>query len=466
MEMDINKRDLIVIGSGPGGYVAAIRATQLGRQTTIIEKDSLGGVCLNWGCIPSKALLTSAQHYQEIKHAEHFGIMVDGLRLDFPAVVKRSRDVSEKLSKGVSYLMRKNEIEVIKGNASFVDNGTVEVVSGEEVQHYQYNDAIIATGGSPRLLPNVTVDGDLIHTSRTILELRRLPQKVLIIGAGAIGVEFAYLYSTFGAQVTLVEILDQILPIEDRESSQTVKGFLEKQGVIIKLGTALKALTKSGKTVSAIVTKADQEEQWSGDCCLLAIGITPNSSDIGLEKLGIELEKGFIKVDNQMRTSLPHHFAIGDVAGGPLLAHVASHEGIVAAEVAAGNFSNTISYDNIPSCTYCQPQVASIGLTEQAAQDKGLKYSIGKAPFSANGKAIAAGSDYGFLKVLVAENSGEILGVHIVHAEATELISAAALIRSHEGVAESVLETIHPHPTLSEAMAEAMAQALNRPINL
>lgn len=466
--MDIEQRDLMIIGAGPGGYVAAIRAAQLGRRPAIIERDQLGGICLNWGCIPTKALLSSAQHYQEIKHADSFGIITDGVKLDFPVVIKRSRDVAQKLSRGVEFLLRKNKIEVIRGEASFVQAGIVNVQSNEKESQYSYNDIIIATGGSPRVLDGVTVDGDLIHTSRTILELRRLPQKILIIGAGAIGVEFAYLYCAFGAQVTLVEVMTQILPAEDHDSAELLREALAKQGVIVKLNTTLKSLTKSGKTVSATLSNRENEdtEQWAGDCVLMATGTKPNSSGLGLSEIGIELNNQSIKVDRQMRTSLPNHFAIGDVAGAPLLAHVASHEGLIAAEVAAGNLNCAMSYDNIPVCTYCQPQVASVGLSEQTARNEGRQYRVGKAPFTANGKAIAAGNDYGFLKVLISEDSNEVLGVHIVHAEATELIGAAALVRSHEGVAESIIETIHPHPTLSEALAEAVAQAINRPINL
>lgn len=464
--MATHKRDLMIIGSGPGGYVAAIRAAQLGRQVTLVERDALGGVCLNWGCIPSKALLKSAERYHEVKEAGQFGIVVEGLGLDFPAVVKRSRDVAAKLSSGVSYLMRKNKVEVLKASARFVETATIKTISETGEELYQYQDVIIATGGQPRLLPGIEPDGDLIHTSRTILELKRLPQKILIIGAGAIGVEFAYLYNTFGSQVTLVEMLDQIVPLEDHESSQALQRSFEQAGMIVKVQTALSSLSKSGRTVSARLRGPQQEENWSGDCCLIAVGIVPNTAELGLDQIGVELERGFIKVDRKMRTVVPHHFAIGDVAGGPLLAHVASHEGLIAAESACGKLDNSISYDNIPSCSYCQPQVASVGLTEKAARERGLAYRVGKAPFSANGKAIAARSDHGFIKVLVANDSDEIIGAHICHAEATELISAVALVRSHEGLAGSVLETIFPHPTLSEALMEAVAQAIGRPVNL
>jgi len=459
-------KDLVVLGSGPGGYVAAIRAAQLGRTVSIIEKESLGGVCLNWGCIPSKALLRSAQLYNDMKHASDFGLSTGTLGVDFPRVIERSREVAGKLSGGVSYLMRKNKIEVITGTGT-LDKGQKVIVSDSTGKSttYQFKDIIIATGARPRPLPGVEVDGDCIHTSRTILENKRLPQKILIIGAGAIGIEFAYFFRSVGAQVTVVEMLDQILPVEDTEVAQALEKVLVKQGMVIRTSTAVQDLKKSGKVVSATLKGKTSSEEWSGDACLVAIGIMPNTEGIGLEKVGIEMNRGFIKVDELLRTNVPHHFAIGDVAGGAALAHKASHEGIVAAEVAAGKSKHPMRYDNIPGCTYCQPQVASVGLTERAAKEKGIKYRVGKIPFSAIGKAIAIGEQEGFIKVIIDQEVGEVLGVHILHAEATELISEAAIIRSHEGIAASVVDTIHPHPTLSESMMEAMALALGRPIN-
>lgn len=464
--MTTQSRDLIVLGAGPGGYVAAIRAAQLGRTVTIVEKEALGGVCLNWGCIPSKALLRSAQLYNDMKHASTFGFEVGGIKVEFPKIISRSRDVAGKLSGGVSYLMRKNKIEVLMGTATLEKGNKLVLAdsSGKSVT-YQYKDIIIATGARPRSLPGIEIDGDIFHTSRTILETKRQPQKLLVIGAGAIGVEFAYFFNSLGTQVTLVEMLDQVVPVEDTEVAQALEKSFVKQGMQVRTGTAVQDLKKNGKTVTATLKGKTSEEKWSGDACLIAIGILPNTDNLGLDKVGLEMNKGFIKVDEFMRTNVPNHYAIGDVIGPPALAHKASHEGIVAAEVASGKSKHPMRYDNIPGCTYCQPQVASVGLTERAAKEKGLKFRIGKIPFSAIGKAIAIGEQDGFIKVIIDDEVGEVLGVHIIHAEATELITEAAVIRSHEGIASSVVDTIHPHPTLSEATMEAMALALGRPIN-
>lgn len=463
-----NQKDLIVLGSGPGGYVAAIRAAQLGRSVTIIERESLGGVCLNWGCIPSKALLKTAQFYSDLKHASDFGISVENVKFDFPSIIQRSRDVAAKLSGGVQYLMKKNKIETIFGFGKLLSGKQLEVIdSSQQKTLFSFNDIIIATGGNPKTLPGIDIDGEVFHTSRTILANKRLPQKMLVIGAGAIGIEFSYFFNALGVQVTVVEMLDQILPPEDTEVSNTLEKVLTKKGMIIKTSAKTAELQKSGKTVSTVITdKNGNQEKWSGDCCLIAIGVSPNTKNIGLEDAGIKLtERGFIEADAFLRTSKEHYFAIGDVIGVPQLAHKASHEGIIAAETACGVAKNSMHYDNIPGCTYCQPQVASIGMTERAVKEKGIKYKTGKMPFSAIGKAIAIGETDGFVKVITEESTGEVLGVHILHSEATELISEAAIIRTHEGIAESVVETIHPHPTLAEAVMEAMALAEGRPIN-
>ena len=464
--MTAQARDLIVWGSGPGGYVAAIRAAQLGRKVTIIERENLGGVCLNWGCIPSKALLKSAQLYHDMKRGAEFGLETGPLKIDFPKIVTRSRDVAGKLSQGVSFLMRKNKIEVIMGNG-VIESGKKLVVTDNsgKATTYTFNDIIIATGARARTLPGIEVDGDVIHTYRTILEHKRLPQKMLVIGAGAIGIEFAYFLGTLGTQVAVVEMQPQILPVEDQEIADGLEKILKKNGLIIKTATTVSDLKRSGKVVSATLKGKDGEEKWSGDACLIAIGVVPNTDNIGLEKVGIKMDKGWIDVDEFMRTNVPNHYAIGDVAGAPWLAHVASHEGLVAAEFIAGKSKHPMRYDNIPGCTYCQPQVASIGLTEKQAKEKGIKYKVGKVPFSAIGKAIAIGEPEGMIKTIIDEEVGEILGVHILHSEATELIAEAAAIRSHEGIASSVLDTIHAHPTLSESMGEVMAAALGRPIN-
>lgn len=462
------QKDLIVLGSGPGGYVAAIRASQLGRQVAIVERENLGGVCLNWGCIPSKALLKSAQLYHDIKRADEFGFEAGALKLDFPKVISRSRDVAAKMENGVSFLMRKNKVEVIKGNGELAgQNKLIVKDSSGKSTTYTYKDIIIATGARAKELPNLAVDGKAVHSARTMLEHKVLPQKLLVVGAGAIGMEFAYFFNSFGTKVTVVEMLKQILPVEDTEIAKTLERSLTKQGIAIKTGATLSDLKQQGKVVSCTIKLADgSEEKWSGDCCLVAIGVVPNSENIGLDKAGVATnERGFIKVDEFLRCSIPNHYAIGDVIGPPMLAHKASHEAIIAAEFLAGKSKHPMRYDNIPGCTYCQPQVASIGLTEEQAKEKGIKYKVGKVPFAAIGKAVAIGEPEGMIKVIIDQEVGEVLGVHIVHSEATELIAEAAIIRSHEGIASSVLETIHPHPTLSESVMEAMASALGRPIN-
>lgn len=466
--MTLQERDLIVLGSGPGGYVAAIRASQLGRTVTIIEKEALGGVCLNWGCIPSKALLKSAQLYYDMRHhAKDFGFGVAEIHVDFPRIIERSREVAGKLSKGVSSLMRKNKIEVVMGTGSLVKGNRLEVADAQgKKTTYSYKDIIIATGARARSIPGVEVDGEVIHTYRTALEYKSHPKKALIIGAGAIGMEFAYFYSALGTQVTVAEALPQILPLEDTEIADNLRKILEKRGMTIKTGVTVGNIKRAGKGASATIKSPEGEEQWSGDLCLIAIGVVPNTENIGLESVGIEkTERGFIKVNPYLETNVPHHYAMGDVAGNQLLAHKASHEGLVCAENASGKARHAMHYDNVPSCTYCQPQVASIGLTEKACKEKGIKYKVGKMPFQAIGKAIAIGEPEGMTKVLIDEEVGEVLGVHILHSEATELIAEAVAIRSHEGIAASVLDTIHPHPTLSESVGEAMALALGRPIN-
>lgn len=464
--MTVQSKDLIVLGSGPGGYVAAIRAAQLGRTVSIIERESLGGVCLNWGCIPSKALLRSAQLYHDIKRSAEFGFETSGLKTDFAKIITRSREVAGKLSTGVSFLMKKNKVEVINGNG-VLEKGkrlTVTDAQGRKTS-YSFNDIIIATGARPRLIPGVEADGEVIHTSRTILENKRQPQKLLVVGAGAIGIEFAYFFSTLGTEVTVVEMMDQILPVEDQEVARGLENILSKKGMKIKTGAGVSDIKKNGKSASATIKTSQGEETWTGDAILIAIGVSPNTENIGLEGCGIKAERGFITVDSYMKTSVANHYAIGDCTGRQLLAHKASHEGLVAAEAACNKAKHGMSWDNIAGCTYCQPQVASVGLTEKACKEKGIKYRTGKIPFSAIGKAIAIGEADGFIKVIIDADVGEVLGVHILHAEATELIAEAAVIRSHEGIAGSVLDTIHPHPTLSESVAEAMALALGRPIN-
>lgn len=464
--MSVESRDLIVLGSGPGGYVAAIRASQLGRKVSIIEKESLGGVCLNWGCIPSKALLRSAQLYHDMHRAAEFGFETGQVKVDFPKIIARSREVAGKLSGGVQFLMKKNKVEVISGTGTLEKGKKITVTdSAGKKTTYSFNDIIIATGARPKVIPGIEVDGSVIHTSRTILENKNRPGKLLVVGAGAIGMEFAYFFSTLGTEVTVVEMMDQILPVEDAEVSKALEGIFTKKGMKIHTSTAVSNIKKSGKGATATIKKGTTEEQWSGDAVLVAIGVSPNTENLGLEACGIAVDRGFIKVDAFLKTNVANHFAIGDCTGKQLLAHKASHEGLVAAEAACGKAHHGMTYDNIAGCTYCQPQVASVGLTEKQVKEKGIKYKTGKIPFSAIGKAIAIGEADGFTKVIIDEETGEVLGVHILHAEATELITEAAVIRSHEGIAASVLDTIHPHPTLSESVGEAFALAMGRPIN-
>lgn len=463
--MSFENRDLIVLGSGPGGYIAAIRAAQLGRKVTIVEKEALGGVCLNWGCIPSKALLKSASLFQAISHSEEFGFTVSGVSVDFPKVINRSREVSGKLTGGVAFLMKKNKIEVIIGTGKLKKSNVLAVEKDGKTTSYKYNDIIIATGARARSLPGVEIDGEFIHTYRTILEFKKLPKKTLIVGGGVIGCEFAYFHRSFGAEVTIVEPLAHLLPLEDDEIAQGLTKSFTGMGMKILTGGLASDIKRDGNEVRATLKIGDKVEEWRGDCVLISVGVQPNTENLGLEEVGIVTERGFIKVNEFMQTSLPNHYAIGDVNGPPMLAHVASHEGLVAAEYLTGTSEHPMKYDNIPSCTYCQPQVASIGITEAKAKELGITYKAAKVPFSAIGKAIATGEPQGMIKILINPETEEILGVHILHAEATELISEAAVLRQIEGVASSVLETIHPHPTLSEAYLEVFASVLGRPLS-
>ncbi len=458
--------DCIVIGAGPGGYVAAIRASQLGLKTAVIEKESLGGVCLNWGCIPSKALLKSAEMYTKMQHAADYGLAVQGVSFDFEGVVKRSRNVVSKITKGVEFLMKMNNIEVIKGTGAFETTNTISVAleaGGKET--LSFKKAIIATGGRVRTLPHLPIDGERVLTYRHALALKNRPDKILIIGAGAIGMEFAYFFNSFGTEVTVVEMLDSVLPVEDKEISQAVQKSLKKAGINFKLKTAVESLSRQGNTISAKL-KGEKSEEWSGDYALVAIGFQGNVEGIGLEKVGIQPERSFIEVDEFYQTGVPGIYAIGDIVGPPLLAHVASHEGIVAAEHMAGAHPHPINYNQVPAATFCQPQVASIGLTEEKARELGYDVKIGKFPFSALGKAIATNETEGLVKVVIDAKVEEILGIHICHAEASELINEGSIIQSHEGIASSVANTIHAHPTVSEAIMEAMGDALGRGIHI
>ena len=459
--------DCVVIGSGPGGYVAAIRAAQLGLKTAVIEREAPGGVCLNWGCIPTKALLKSAEVLQTLRHAQDFGLSAGDVKFDFPGVVQRSRKVVEKMTKGVEFLFKKNKIELILGTGKLRPGNVVAVTDKNGVETtVGYKNVIIATGARARTFPSLPVDGERVITYRHALDLRTCPQKLLVVGAGAIGIEFAYFYSSFGAEVTVVELLDAVLPIEDQEVSKLLEKSFKKAGIQIKTQTQVESLVRKGQGVSAILKSGDRVEQWDGDYCLVAVGVQGNSENLGLEEVGVKLEKSFIKVDKFYQTGVPGIYAIGDIVGPPWLAHVASHEGIIAAEHLAGQHPHPLDYRGVPGCTYCQPQVASIGLTEKAATATGKKIRIGRFPFSASGKAVATGETEGFVKVIIDAEIEEVLGIHIIHPEATELIGEASIIHSHEGIASSVLNTIHAHPTLSEALMEAMGDALGRAIHI
>ncbi len=459
--------DCVVIGAGPGGYVAAIRAAQLGLSTAVIEKESPGGVCLNWGCIPTKALLKSAEVFNTMRHASDYGLHASEVGFDFPGVVQRSRKVVDKMTKGVEFLFRKNKIELIKGAGRLSPGNQILVKDASGVESkVQYKNCIIATGARARTFPSLPVDGERVITYRHALALTQCPQKLLVVGAGAIGIEFAYFYASFGAEVTVVELLENVLPIEDQEVSRTLEKNLKKQGINIKTQSQVESLVRKGQGVSAIIKSGDKVEQWDGDYCLVAVGVQGNCEELGLESVGIKTERSFIKVDKFYRTGVPGIYAIGDIIGPPWLAHVASHEGIIAAETIAGEHPHALDYGGVPGCTYCQPQVASIGLTEKAANAAGKKIKIGRFPFQASGKAVATGETEGFVKVIIDSENEEILGVHIIHPEATELIGEASIIHSHEGIASSVLNTIHAHPTLSEAVMEAMGDALGRAIHI
>jgi len=470
--MSTQSYDCIVIGAGPGGYVAAIRAAQLGLKTAVIEKESPGGVCLNWGCIPTKALLKSAEMYNHFQHASQFGLTAESVSFDFPGVIKRSRGVVDQMTKGVSFLLKKNKVDIIMGQGRLEPGNFVVVknAQGEETA-YGYKNVIIATGARAKTFPSLPVDGERVITYRHALALEECPKKLLVVGAGAIGIEFAYFYNSFGADVTVVELKSQILPIEDEEVSKALKRNLEKSKIKILNGTIVESLERKGSTVNALLKTSDKTgekiEQWSGDYCLVAVGVTGNVEGIGLEKVGIRPKNNSeIEVDKYYRTGVPGIYAIGDVIGAPWLAHVASHEGIIAAEHIAGQHPHPMDYGSVPGCTYCQPQVASIGQTESQAQAAGYAIKVGRFPFAASGKAVATNETEGFVKVVIDEKTEEILGIHIIHAEATELIAEASLIRSHEGTASSVLNTVHAHPTLGEAVMEAMGDALGRAIHI
>lgn len=458
--------DIAIIGGGPGGYVAAIRASQLGFKTAVIERDKLGGICLNWGCIPTKALLKNAELYNHFKHAEEFGISYKDLKFDFPKIIERSRKVAQMNSRGVEYLFKKNKIEHISGFGKLVGKGKIEVSKdGKPVETVSAKHIIVATGARPRTLPNVKIDGKQVISSTEAMMLSQLPKSMIVIGAGAIGVEFAYFYNSFGTKVTIVEMMPNILPIEDKEISKLLESNFKKHGIEIYTETKVESV-KTGKDVSVEVSTKEGKKHFNADVALMAIGVQGNVEHIGLEALGVKVEKSWIQVDDFSRTNVEGIYAIGDVAGPPWLAHVASREGIVCVEAIAGKNPQPIDYDNIPGCTYCQPQVASVGMTEERALAEGREIKVGRFPFSASGKARAIGETDGLVKLIFDAKYGELLGAHILGAEATEMIAELVVAKSLETTGSGLYNAIHAHPTLSEAIMEAAENAYGHAIHI
>lgn len=459
--------DVAIIGGGPGGYVAAIRSAQLGKKTVVIERAKLGGVCLNWGCIPTKALLKNAEYMHFLNHASEFGFNIPNVEVDFPKVIARSREVAKTNSDGIDYLMKKNKVDVVYGNAELQDKNTILVNTKEGSSTISATNIIIATGARPRMFPNIAVDGKHIITSTEAMILPNPPKSMIIIGAGAIGIEFAYFFNAFGAKVTVVEMKPTILPVEDEECSKELSRAFKKKKVELLTETKVVTAKSNGSGVDVLIEdKKGVQKTITADIALNAVGVQGNIENLGLEKVGITVERGWIKVDKFMQTNIKNVYAIGDVAGPPWLAHKASGEGIVAAEHIAGNNPHGVDYTNIPGCTYCQPQVASVGLTEAKAKELGYELKIGRFPFKASGKARAIGETDGFVKLVIDAKYGEILGAHIVGVEATEMIAELGLARSLEATVESVLHTMHAHPTLSEAIMEAAADALGEAIHI
>ncbi|WP_179346640.1 dihydrolipoyl dehydrogenase [Winogradskyella ursingii] len=458
----MSKYDIIVLGSGPGGYVTAIRASQLGFKTAVVEKESLGGVCLNWGCIPTKALLKSAQVFEYLKHAEDYGLKVKDAEHDFDEVVKRSRGVADGMSNGVKFLMKKNKIDVIEGFGK-LKNGKKIDVDGKE---YSADHIIIATGARSRELPSLPQDGKKVIGYRQAMTLDKQPKKMIVVGSGAIGVEFAYFYNSMGTEVTIVEFLDKIVPVEDDDVSKQLERSFKKSGIKIMTSSEVTKVDTSGTGVKATVKTKKGEETLEADIVLSAVGIKSNIENIGLEDVGIAVDRDKILVNDYYQTNIPGYYAIGDVTPGQALAHVASAEGILCVEKIAGQHVEALDYGNIPGCTYCSPEVASVGLTEAQAKEQGLEVKIGKFPFSASGKASAAGTKDGFVKVIFDAKYGEWLGCHMIGAGVTDMIAEAVLGRKLETTGHEVLKAVHPHPTMSEAVMEAVADAYDEVIHL
>ena len=456
--------DVVVIGAGPGGYVAAIRASQLGLRSAVIERDELGGICLNWGCIPSKALLKNADIVSLVQRGEEFGLHFDNLRVDYGKAVDRSRQVVERNTRGVAFLLRKNNVDHIKGEASLRDNRTIDVAPEGRV--VRAKNVILATGARPRSIPPLPVDGELVMTSRHALELRQLPASVVIVGAGAVGMEFAYLYNAYGVKVTVVELLPRIVPNEDEEISRELERALSREGITFMTGAGVQEIAPSDGGCRLKVETSDGVQELDCEKVLVAIGVQGNVEDLGLERLGVAMERGYIQVDGTMATNVPGVYAIGDVTGKLLLAHVATAQGVLAAETMAGEETQPLDYAYMPRATYCNPQVASFGLTEAQAREQGHSVKIGKFPFQASGKALAIGETAGIVKLVVDERYGEILGAHMVGPDVTELLAELSMARLLEGTTLELGWMVHSHPTLSEAVKEAALAADGRSIHI
>ena len=464
------KYDIVILGGGPGGYVAAIRAAQLGYKTAVVEKANLGGICLNWGCIPTKSLLKNAEMYDLAKnHSDEFGLTFSDLKFDFSKIIKRSRGVSEKIVKGVQFLMKKNKIDHIQGFGKFTAKNKLAILDSNQkkIDEVEAEHIIVATGARPRIVEAIPIDRKNIITSTEAMSLDKQPKSLIVIGAGAIGIEFAYFYSVLGTEVTVIEMLDNILPIEDKEVSNTLARSLKKRGIKIHTGTKVEKAEVKGNSVIVTIEKNGKKEELKADKVLSAIGVQGNVEGIGLEEVGVEVERNHVKVDKTTyKTNVDGIYAIGDVIGAPWLAHVASHEGVHCIEKIHGIDHPAIDYTSIPGCTYCQPQVASIGMTEAKAKEKGYEVKIGKFPYSASGKAGAIGEKEGFVKIIFEAKYGEILGAHIIGAEATELIAELGMAKSLEATYESIMGTVHAHPTLAEMVMDAAGSAYGEAIHI
>lgn len=459
--------DVIVIGSGPGGYVTAIRASQLGLKVAVVEKESLGGICLNWGCIPTKALLKSAQVFEYLNHAKEYGLSADNVKADFSGVVKRSRDVADGMSKGVQFLMKKNKIEVISGTATVKPGKKVEVKDKDgKSTVYDAKHIIIATGARSRQLPNMPQDGKKIIGYREALSMQKQPKSMVVVGSGAIGVEFAYFYATMGTKVTIVEFMPNIVPVEDEDVSKQLEKSFKKLGIDVMTEASVESVDTKGNDCKVKVKTKTGEQTLEAEVVLSAVGIVANIENLGLEEVGIATDKGKILTDKYYQTNVPGYYAIGDCTPGQALAHVASAEGITCVEKIAGMHVETIDYNNIPGCTYCQPEIASVGYTEKKAKEAGYEIKVGKFPFSASGKAKAAGASDGFIKVIYDAKYGELLGAHMIGANVTEMIAELVTARKLETTGHEILKAIHPHPTMSEAVMEATAAAYGEVIHL